>query len=733
MSPPGSTLHQSATEDLAAAGYSENGMQPAPGFDAPADGGDTGTNAGFFNFANAVRGQFVAALMDDAVAAPRPEPEPPPPEIVEPRASELADRLDRISAKLSEQEISVAARLDSLEVAARNIEEALAARCAEIVAASSRALQETLLAQISAAMQPLAGLVRDQQQQVETTDALRGDLLGMEQSLETFATRSEMTSSTAEMSRTWHADVVRLTETIDARLSALREELIDQFSAIKRPVEQALASDRGADRQQVDAIQASLAEVGTQLPHRLIDFLDSRLRTNHNRLLDEFVKVKQPLEALIDSQRAQAERINARVREFHEELLDQFYSIKRPIETVAGAQRTQTQRADAIQASLAEVEAQLPYQLNNILDRRLVALREELHAHFAALPELGAALKLLQPHLESVFTGQARYEGAIDAFEQGQTSKFAEVRAALGETAARLEAQQGRLLEVQKQGAGEIDRLRGYAELLVNRHVIPLANSVVAIRSPYGYVFAPAEDAQLVAHIGDGTPHEPGTSAMIGRILQPGDTAIDAGAHIGLMTLLMSRAVGPQGKVIAIEPAPVPLAYLKLMLQIQGLTDIVDVHSVALSNGIGEAELHIGTTAGISSLLPLPNSVETVRVQTSTLNRLVARGRKVALVKMDIEGMEPQAVAGMQRLVADNPEIIVVAEFGPSHLVRAGISVDEWLGAFRAIGFDEMYEIDENLVQCHELRSVAELGSVYSVNLVMARTGAERLARLPIL
>src|ERR1700704_4312839 len=37
-------------------------------------------------------------------------------------------------------------------------------------------------------------------------------------------------------------------------------------------------------------------------------------------------------------------------------------------------------------------------------------------------------------------------------------------------------------------------------------------------------------------------------------VLRPGDTAIDAGAHIGFFTMQMAAIVGPQGRVHAFEP-----------------------------------------------------------------------------------------------------------------------------------------------------------------------------------
>ena len=46
-------------------------------------------------------------------------------------------------------------------------------------------------------------------------------------------------------------------------------------------------------------------------------------------------------------------------------------------------------------------------------------------------------------------------------------------------------------------------------------------------------------------------------------LLRPGDRVVDGGAHIGYLTLLASRCVGPSGEVHAFEPVPRTFAALE--------------------------------------------------------------------------------------------------------------------------------------------------------------------------
>lgn len=102
------------------------------------------------------------------------------------------------------------------------------------------------------------------------------------------------------------------------------------------------------------------------------------------------------------------------------------------------------------------------------------------------------------------------------------------------------------------------------------------------------------------------------------------------------------------------------------------------------------------------------------------------------MVKLDVEGAELAALDGMRRTVGANPDIVVIAEFGPSHLQRTGISVEAWLAAFSNLGLTEMFEIDEANRTCVKLRPTAALTDVFSLDLVFMRPGNPRLGLLPV-
>jgi FkbM family methyltransferase len=166
---------------------------------------------------------------------------------------------------------------------------------------------------------------------------------------------------------------------------------------------------------------------------------------------------------------------------------------------------------------------------------------------------------------------------------------------------------------------------------------------------------------------------------------------------------------------------------LRQNVALNGLTDRVTLHAFAAGETSRAASFHIGQVLGHSSLLSLPESTQTENVEIRPIDALIEPGQRVRLVKIDAEGFEPQVWKGMQRLIRDNQELAVLIEFGPSHLQRAGLSPQVWLGEFLAPGFTA-YEVEEATGTLRSLRSVAELAAVTSINLLLLR---QPLAHFP--
>lgn len=203
--------------------------------------------------------------------------------------------------------------------------------------------------------------------------------------------------------------------------------------------------------------------------------------------------------------------------------------------------------------------------------------------------------------------------------------------------------------------------------------------------------------------------YEPEVSAEITRLAGPGDLVIDGGAHIGFFTLLASFRVGPTGRVMAFEPSSPTAEVLRRNVELNGCTNVAIVQA-ALSDASGTDVLaHASTTeTGQATLRPIEHAAATTTIKVVALDEILTDAKqRVALIKLDLEGMELRALRGMARLLQrDRPHVIV--EVTEAFLKQAGGSAHElyclladYGYAAQAIEWNGVHRIDsvENFVR----------------------------------
>ena len=157
---------------------------------------------------------------------------------------------------------------------------------------------------------------------------------------------------------------------------------------------------------------------------------------------------------------------------------------------------------------------------------------------------------------------------------------------------------------------------------------------------------------------------EPAVERAVRTLLKPGDTFIDAGANIGFYTVLASKLVGPDGAVIAIEMMPETAAVLRKNI---GLNDAANVRvvEVALSDVAGQTATAAAPPGKLGQARVGGESTgPATTVTTTTLHDVLADLERVALMKLDVEGMEIPALRGagdaLRRI-----EAIIFEAWGP--------------------------------------------------------------------
>ncbi len=144
------------------------------------------------------------------------------------------------------------------------------------------------------------------------------------------------------------------------------------------------------------------------------------------------------------------------------------------------------------------------------------------------------------------------------------------------------------------------------------------------------------------------------------RFVQPGDLVFDIGAHVGDRVAAFRRL---GARVIAVEPQP---AFVRVLKMLYGRDGSVAIIRAAIGRSIGTADLLINmdnptiSTASqefVHAACGAPGWdgqawTRTIRVPMTTLDGLIAEHGLPAFIKIDVEGFEAEALAGLTQPVA---------------------------------------------------------------------------------
>ncbi|MDQ6831582.1 MAG: FkbM family methyltransferase, partial [Gemmatimonadota bacterium] len=117
--------------------------------------------------------------------------------------------------------------------------------------------------------------------------------------------------------------------------------------------------------------------------------------------------------------------------------------------------------------------------------------------------------------------------------------------------------------------------------------------------------------------------------------LRPGQVVYDLGANAGLYSIIAASAVGESGSVVAVEPLPRNLRFLRRNIALNRFTQ-VDVIDAAVSDHEGTARFDVADNVGVGHL----SDRGSLEVQLVSLDALIAKGRirPPDIMKIDVEG-----------------------------------------------------------------------------------------------
>ncbi len=163
----------------------------------------------------------------------------------------------------------------------------------------------------------------------------------------------------------------------------------------------------------------------------------------------------------------------------------------------------------------------------------------------------------------------------------------------------------------------------------------------------------------------------------------------DVGANLGLYSILAAKKTGADGIVHSFEPHPGNLRMLRKGIDRNRCSNIV-VHAAAVSDSTGVLDLferpeHQGDHRIYQPANGLPRKA--IRVDVTTLDAVFEDASRLDVVKLDIQGAEPKALAGMEQVIERNPQLVMFTEFWPEGLRQAGTDPLAMLTTIRELGF----------------------------------------------
>jgi FkbM family methyltransferase len=217
---------------------------------------------------------------------------------------------------------------------------------------------------------------------------------------------------------------------------------------------------------------------------------------------------------------------------------------------------------------------------------------------------------------------------------------------------------------------------------LANRARRIFPNMPIPLRLPFGAWWL-AENSALDHQLLYGE-FEKMEMGFVERLLRREMTVVDVGAHHGLYTLLASKRVAWDGRVVAIEPSPRECARLEKHLRVNRCSN-VELVRCAGGEDSGETDLYVvdGIHDWCNSLRTpaVEATTSTVRVPVRRLDDILSELKisKVDFIKLDAEGAELSVLYGAIALLRRENRPAMLVEVQDVRTQRWGYAAREIL------------------------------------------------------
>jgi len=160
--------------------------------------------------------------------------------------------------------------------------------------------------------------------------------------------------------------------------------------------------------------------------------------------------------------------------------------------------------------------------------------------------------------------------------------------------------------------------------------------------------------------------YEPEVVAALERALPPGCTAVDVGANCGVLTVLMRRLTGPDGRVVAVDPSPLACRRVAEQAAANDIRDICVVQAALGTTPRSEAfragRVGIGVLPAVDAQFTEGIAAD---VRVVPLDEVIADldVPPVGLIKIDTDGSELDVLGGARAVLQRDRPVLVFEVF----------------------------------------------------------------------
>jgi FkbM family methyltransferase len=196
-----------------------------------------------------------------------------------------------------------------------------------------------------------------------------------------------------------------------------------------------------------------------------------------------------------------------------------------------------------------------------------------------------------------------------------------------------------------------------YLRWQIGSRILPCTAAVVPFINETSLAVSPGMTGATM-HLYTGLSDFPDCAFLL-HMLRPGNLFVDAGANVGVYTVLAAGVVG--ARVITVEP--IPSTYQKMLtnVAINHIQDLVAAHNI----GLGRTAQMLRFTADRDTANRMITDAEyeglSVEVPVRKLDDLFD-GDTPTLIKLDVEGAESDVLAGAEDALNNTALIALIVE-----------------------------------------------------------------------